>query len=218
MPILSTPHILAIDKPYGVAVQGGSGIKDSIDSMYSDCKLVHRLDRDTTGVFVMAKTKKAAARMTASFKDHDAQKIYLAITSAIPSAPQGLIEAPLKKIKDKSIVAPDGLFSETYYKTLATSDKTGCALVRFEPLSGRTHQIRVHAEHMGFPLFGDPRYGDFKRSRELSTGAKMNRLYLHAWRLDIAHPTEKGRLELSAPLPDDWPFEALDLVPPSSVL
>ncbi len=218
MPLISTPHILAIDKPFGMAVQGGSGITESIDSLYPGCKLVHRLDRDTTGVLVMAKTKKAAARMTQSFKDHDAQKIYLAITSVVPTEPQGMIEAPIKKIRDKSIVAPDGLFAETFYKTLCTSGKTGCALVRFEPLSGRTHQIRVHAQHMGFPLFGDPRYGDFKRSRDLSNEPKMNRLYLHAWRLDIAHPTEKGRLELSAPLPIDWPFEALDLVPPSSVL
>lgn len=212
--LLATDHILVINKPFGLPVQGGSKVEESIDSLYPECRLVHRLDRDTTGVLVLAKTKKAAARLTASFADRSAQKLYLALASPLPEQDSGMIDAPLLKVKDKSIVAKDGLPSETYYKVLARSDKA--ALVRFEPMTGRTHQIRVHAQHAGFPLLGDPRYGDFKHSRAILPDRKLNRLYLHAWKLDIPDPIGKGRLELTAPLPD-WPFEALDLARPSSI-
>jgi 23S rRNA pseudouridine955/2504/2580 synthase len=214
--LVSTDHLLAISKPFGIPVQGGSKVDQSIDAMYPECRLVHRLDRDTTGVLVLAKTKKAAARLTASFADRSAQKIYLAIVAPPPREAQGLIEAPIFKAKDKCIIAPNGLPSETFYKTLTVSGDGKSALVRFEPLTGRTHQIRIHALHAGFPLLGDPRYGDFALTRSLLK-SKHRRLYLHAWKLDIPDPGAKGRLELTAPLPDDWPFEALDLPRPEGL-
>lgn len=216
IPLHQTDHILVLNKPFGLPVQGGSKVEESIDAMYPDCRLVHRLDRDTTGVLVLAKTKKAAARLTASFADRSAQKIYLALAAPAPVNDSGIIDAPLLKVKDKSIVAKDGLPAETYFKTLSRSADGRSALVRFEPMTGRTHQIRVHAQHAGFPLLGDPRYGDFKFSREVLPNRKLNHLYLHAWLLDIPDPMGKGRLELKAPLPD-WPFEALDLPRPIGI-
>ncbi len=215
--LYQSDHILVINKPFGLPVQGGSNVEESVDSLYPDCRLVHRLDRDTTGVLVLAKTKKAAVRLTASFADRSAQKIYLAIASTPPEKDSGIINAPLLKAKEKSIVSPHGLDAETYYKVLARSRNGETALIRFEPLTGRTHQIRVHAQHAGFPLLGDPRYGDFKLSRTILPNRKMNHLYLHAWKLDVPDPINKGRLELTAPLPADWPFEALDLERPSSI-
>lgn len=217
--IFQTDSILVLDKPFGIAVQGGSKIGEgnSIDAMYPETRLVHRLDRDTTGVLVLAKTKKAAARLTASFADRSAQKIYLALTMP-PANDQGMIEAPIFKAKDKCIIDPRGLPAETYYKRLSVSGDGRAALIRFEPLTGRTHQIRIHALHAGFPLLGDPRYGDFTASRAAFPDRKLNRLYLHAWKLDIPDPdVPRKRLELTAPLPSDWPFDALDLTKPAGV-
>lgn len=218
--LLTNDALLVIDKPFGVPVQGGSGVKEgaSIDALYPDCRLVHRLDRDTTGVLVLARTKKAAARLTASFAERDAQKIYLALVTPAPplSQEQGMIEAPIFKGKDKCFVDPRGLPAQTYFKVMARNEANSAALVRFEPLTGRTHQIRVHALHAGFPLLGDPRYGDFTASRALLSGGAGRRLYLHAWRLDIADPMSKGRIEVTAPVPVDWPFEPLALPRPTA--
>lgn len=208
---------MVLNKPFGIPVQGGSGVTQSIDTMYPECRLVHRLDRDTTGVLVLAKTKKAAARLTESFADRNVQKIYLALVAPPPEVPSGMIEAPILKVNDKCIISPKGLPAETYYNTLSISNDGRVALVRFEPLTGRTHQIRVHALHLGFPLLGDPRYGDFALSKAILPNARKRHLYLHAWKLDIADPSAKGRLELTAPLPDNWPFEALDLERPSGL-
>lgn len=215
--LYETDSVLVINKPFGIPVQGGSKVDQSIDQMYPDCRLVHRLDRDTTGVLVLAKTKKAAARLTASFGDREAQKLYLAITTPAPSSDKGMIEAPIFKAKDKCVIASNGLPAETFYKTLTVGTDGQSALVRFEPLTGRTHQIRVHALHAGFPLLGDPRYGDFALSRSILSGKAARRLYLHAWKLDIPSPEGKGRLELTAPLPDDWPFADLALERPEGL-
>lgn len=218
--LLTTDALIAIDKPFDVPVQGGSGVKEggSIDAQYPDCRLVHRLDRDTTGVLVLARTKKAAARLTAGFSDRDAQKIYLALVAPAPALDrdQGMIEAPILKGKDRCYIDSRGLPAQTYFKVMARNAENSAALVRFEPLTGRTHQIRVHAQHAGFPLLGDPRYGDFAASRALLSGGAARRMYLHAWRLDIADPMGKNRLEITAPLPTDWPFEALALPRPSA--
>ncbi len=173
--ILETDSVLVINKPFGIPVQGGSKVDQSIDQMYPDCRLVHRLDRDTTGVLVLAKTKKAAARLSESFADRNAQKLYIAITTPAPAQEQGMIEAPIFKDKEKCVVASWGQPAQTYYKKLATSEDGRAGLVRFEPLTGRTHQIRVHGQHAGFPLLGDPRYGDFALSKALLSGKAARR-------------------------------------------
>lgn len=208
--------LLVIDKPEGLAVHGGSGLNlgliEALRQVRQDCKfleLVHRLDRDTSGCLVIAKKRAALKVCHAALRDKTANKTYTALAAG--SWPVGLdvINAPLKKNTLQSgermvVAAADGKPSETRFKVLQRyANATGnYSLLEVMPVTGRTHQIRVHAKVAGFPLCGDEKYGIATVNTQLAAQG-YKRLFLHASAIDI--PLEQGRrLQVSAPLPGSW--------------
>jgi len=206
-------HLIAFNKPSGLSSQGGRIQAHTLDDLLwafarSNGKrpeLVHRLDRDTSGVIVAAKTKPAAGFLGKALQAKRLQKTYLALVSAAPEPRAGTIDAALRReeIGRESymrVVAPDAdgaQVSTSRYRTLAANDQA--ALVEFQPLTGRMHQLRVHMAHVGRPLAGDVRYGG-----ALTLGGRAApRLMLHAAALDLPHP-EDGRITVRAPVPDDF--------------
>ncbi|MBI3419421.1 MAG: RluA family pseudouridine synthase [Proteobacteria bacterium] len=209
--------VLVINKPAGLAVQGGTGISRHLDgflrAMYGDQqtpKLVHRLDKDTSGVLVLARNDFAAARLSESFRNRATRKYYWALTYGMPKPKQGKISLPLAKGKGEKIVVDEkeGKPAITLYQVVESAMRT--AFVALWPLTGRTHQLRVHMEAIEAPLLGDPLYGEVNKiGGELS----IKRLHLHARRLILPHPRpKKGRklIDVTAPLPADlkesWKF------------
>lgn len=210
------PHVLVLNKPAGLSSQGGRIQAHTLDDllwafMRSNGKrpeLVHRLDRDTSGVILAAKTKPAAGFLGKALQMRRFRKTYLALVSSAPEPTSGRIDAPLvrQEIGRESYMrvcafdAPGAQGSQSRYRTLAASGEG--ALVELEPLTGRMHQLRVHMAHVGRPLAGDVRYG----GALTFAGRAAPRLMLHAAKLTFPHP-EGGELTVEAPLPDD--FEAL---------
>ena len=212
-------HMLAFNKPAGLAVQGGSGVTLSLELLLAAFaksngklpRLVHRLDRDTSGVIAAARTKPAAAFLSAAFAGRDARKTYLAIVCGGAPAPEmGEIALPLLKASRAGLdimeVARDAARGEggrrvqqalTRYRTLEAS--ACAALVELTPETGRMHQLRVHLAAIGRPIAGDGKYGGLFSLG----GTAIPRLMLHAAALDLPHPAG-GRLTLAAPLPADF--------------
>jgi 23S rRNA pseudouridine955/2504/2580 synthase len=203
--------LIAFDKPAGLAVQGGSGTKRHVDGMLAALaprgeryRLVHRLDRDTSGLLVVAKTASAAAKLSKAFQRHDVQKLYWALVAGLPPLEHGIIDKPLAKATggggaDFELMQADVAGAQkavTRYRTIARAGKIA-AWLALQPLSGRTHQLRVHCALMACPILGDPKYGGPKARPEGAPGSLM----LHARELDLPHP-DGGRLTLEAPLPD----------------
>jgi 23S rRNA pseudouridine955/2504/2580 synthase len=203
---------LVINKPHGLAVQGGSGTERHVDGMLAALagsgedkpRLVHRLDRDTSGVLVLAKTRKAAADLGAIFRTRSARKIYWALVKGVPSPKQGRISLFLSKQ-----MGPDGervrimkhgdeeaVHSVTYYSLV---ERAGNAIswLSMKPVTGRTHQLRAHAAHIGHPIIGDPKYG---AGFEGLPDGLPKKLHLHARRITLPHP-RGGVLDVTAPLP-----------------
>ena len=206
-------HVIAFNKPAGLSSQGGRIQAHTLDDLLwafarSNGKrpdLVHRLDRDTSGVILAAKTKPAAGFLGKAIQAHRLTKTYLALLSAAPEPASGLIDAPLlrQEIGRESymrVVAADVVgaqASRSRYRTLASSEDG--AVVELEPQTGRMHQLRVHMASIGRPLIGDQRYGG-----ALTAGGRAaSRLMLHAASLDFPHP-EGGRLTVTAPPPEDF--------------
>lgn len=198
--------IIVINKPPGLAVQGGSKITKSVDSMLDALrfeakerpKLVHRLDRDTSGVLVLARSAKSATRLMNAFKSKEAEKIYWALVKGVPEIPQGKIDLPLSKqeegdIEKVSIDEEDGKRAITYYRIFERLSRT-LAWMELIPVTGRTHQLRVHMAAIGHPILGDGKYG----AREaFIDGMELSRkLHLHARRIVIP-----GLIDVTAPLP-----------------
>jgi 23S rRNA pseudouridine1911/1915/1917 synthase len=172
---------------------------------------VHRLDRETSGVVVLARTRPAAAALSAAFREGNARKTYLALCARAPSPPEGRIAEPLAadpQRPGRRRVDPAGEPAATAYRTLRVGPG-GEALVEAQPETGRTHQIRVHLAHLGAPLLGDARYGGPRRVLELA----VPRVMLHALRLEVAHPASGARLLLEAPVPEDFQAVERALVP-----
>jgi len=203
-------HVLVFDKPAGLAVQGGSGVTESLELMLAAFaksngktpRLVHRLDRETSGVIVAARTKPAAAFLSEAFARRDTVKAYLAIVcGGAPAPAEGTVALALKRSSrnglDISAIADDGQAALTRYRTLAASREA--ALVAAFPETGRMHQIRAHLAAIGRPIAGDGKYGGL-----FAVGAcAIPRLMLHASRLDLPHPAG-GRVTFEAAPPDDF--------------
>jgi 23S rRNA pseudouridine955/2504/2580 synthase len=205
--------VFVFNKPAGLAVQGGSGLVRHVDSMLESLRnekgekprLVHRLDRDTSGVLVVARTRGAAEALAKSFRTRDTEKIYWAICRGVPARQQGRISTWLVKEKtddgDKMRIAkhgePDADHSETHYRVVDIAAQN-LSWLELKPVTGRTHQLRVHTAHIGHPIIGDPKY--FNVENWEFPGGIQKRLHLHARRIRIPHP-DGGMLDVTAPLP-----------------
>jgi 23S rRNA pseudouridine955/2504/2580 synthase len=202
-------EVLALNKPAGLAVQGGTKTSKHIDRLLSAWgeglerpRLVHRLDRDTSGVLVLGKTPGAAAKLAGAFAKRKTQKIYWALVFGLPKPSEGVLELPLAKRGqgDREMVVPadpkdeDAETAETEFVTISrAADKV--AWMALWPHTGRTHQLRAHMLALEHPILGDPKYKTMP-SDEFSTGLKLQ---LHARRLVLPHPS-RGTLILEAPL------------------
>ncbi|HEV7371895.1 RluA family pseudouridine synthase [Arenibaculum sp.] len=203
--------VIAFDKPAGLAVQGGTGTTKHLDAMLDLLRfdaaerprLVHRLDKDTSGVLLLARTAFAASRLAEAFRGKTARKYYWAVTVGVPRPFQGRIDAPLAKETGPrgERVAHDeeeGRKAVSLYSVLEPAGKRA-ARVALWPLTGRTHQLRVHMAAIGTPILGDGKYGG---AEAFIAGADLPRqLHLHAWRIIVPHPRGGRAIDVSAPLP-----------------
>ena len=202
-------EVLVLNKPAGLAVQGGTKTVRHVDRLLGAWgeglerpRLVHRLDRDTSGVLVLGKTPKAAAALSGAFAKRRARKTYWALVSGNPHPAEGVIELHLVKkgMGDRELVQPadpkefGAELAETEYVTISRAAKRA-AWLALRPHTGRTHQLRAHMLAIGHPILGDPKYGD-EASAALSGGLKLQ---LHARRLELPHPSS-GMLILEAPI------------------
>ena len=200
--------VIALDKPAGLAVQGGPGTGRHLDGMLDALRfdaperprLVHRLDKDTSGVLLLARSAADAARLTAAFRDRRAEKLYWALTAGAPAPASGRIALALAKRGrpggERVAVAADGKPALTDYETLAHAGRRA-AWLALRPLTGRTHQLRAHLAALGCPILGDGKYGGRAAFPE-GLGLEP-RLHLHARRIALDHPRGRGRLEVEAP-------------------
>jgi tRNA pseudouridine32 synthase/23S rRNA pseudouridine746 synthase len=206
-------EVLALAKPSGLAVQAGSGAERNIDTMLwafarrngKRPRLVHRLDRETSGVLIVAKTQPAAAWASAAFASRTAVKTYLALTSAVPDKPEGLIDMPLVRVRERGWDLarpagpddPDAMDARTGFRTLES--RAGASLLELSPETGRLHQIRAHLAALGAPVAGDLKYGGL----HAIDGVAIARLMLHARSLVIPRPVGPP-LRLSLPPAADF--------------
>jgi len=197
--------MIILNKPAGLAVQGGSKTTRHIDGMLDALRfekeerphLVHRLDKETSGLLVIARTAKAATKLTSDFKGRDIHKVYWAIVKGVPKLVSGKIDAPLTKRTDKVVVDMDnGDRAISVYNTVEALGKTA-AWLELSPLTGRTHQLRVHlADILRTPIIGDDKYG-----KACLMGASKG-LHLHARAIEVTSPATKKKIVAIAPLPE----------------
>lgn len=218
--------VLVLNKPVGLAVQGGSGTTRHIDGMLEALRdahgqrprLVHRLDKDTSGCLLVAKTRFAAAALAKTFRTRSARKIYWALVAGVPKPRQGRISTFLAKETraDDSFVrvarhGEEGAsHAVTYYAVIDTAARQ-LAWLSLKPVTGRTHQLRAHLAHIGHPVVGDPKY--FSKENWQLPGGMQNRLHLLARRIVVPHP-RGGVIDVTAPLPphmrQSWNLLGLD--------
>ena len=218
LPILyEDDALLAVDKPAGLAVHGGSGVAFGLIEQLRATRpearlleLVHRLDRETSGVLLIAKKRSALTALHQALREGQVDKRYLVLVRGKWRDAKRKVELPLHKFltdegerrvrveHDRGRVA-----TTVFYRREIWSDLTPpLSLLEAELRTGRTHQIRVHLTHLGFPLAGDDKYGDFAWNKALARQG-LKRMFLHAWRLSLQHPLEARELALESPLPPD---------------
>jgi len=218
--LMEDEQMMAIDKPAGVAVHGGSGVSFGVIEQLRQARpgarmleLVHRLDRDTSGVLLVAKKRSALTRLQDQFRDRETGKTYLALVKGQWPSNKKVIDLPLQRY-----LIPNGVGEGERLVRIAAKDDANAqraiTLVRVSRLvgdysllevtikTGRTHQIRVHLASQGYPIVGDDKYGDFELNKRLAAQG-MKRMFLHAWRLQFVHP-QTGRSEtVEAVLPEE---------------
>jgi 23S rRNA pseudouridine955/2504/2580 synthase len=218
--------VLVLNKPMGLAVQGGSGTTRHLDGMLDVLRdahgqrprLVHRLDKDTAGCLLVAKTRFAASALAKTFRSRSARKVYWALVAGVPKVPQGRISTYLAKEEreDESImrIARHGdegaSHAVTYYAIVETSGQL-LSWISLKPVTGRTHQLRAHMDHIGHPIVGDPKY--FAIENWQLPGGMQDKLHLLARRIAVPHP-RGGTIDITAPLPQhmlqSWNLLGLD--------
>ncbi|HTH34234.1 MAG TPA: RluA family pseudouridine synthase [Xanthobacteraceae bacterium] len=218
--------VLVLNKPIGLAVQGGSGTTSHLDGMLEVLRdghgqrprLVHRLDKDTAGCLLVARTRFAASALAQTFRSRSARKIYWALVAGVPKVQQGRISTFLAKDEreDESVmrIARHGdkgaSHAVTYYAVVETAGPL-LAWLSLKPVTGRTHQLRAHMAHINHPIVGDPKY--FSRENWQLPGGMQNRLHLLARRIAVPHP-RGGVIGVTAPLPphmqQSWNLLGLD--------
>ncbi len=212
-------HAFVLNKPPGLATQGGTKTTNHLDRLLDGLsdqsgnrpKLVHRLDKDTSGALLVARTARAAAFFSKSFSGRTARKVYWALVIGVPSADEGLIDAPLAKQpgtggEKMHISEEHGLAARTRWRVI---DRAGnrAAWVELKPLTGRTHQLRAHMAAIGHPIVGDGKYGG---ADSFLTGGISRKLHLHARQLKIDKPGG-GSIDVTAELPDHF-AQSLDML------
>lgn len=212
--------LLVIDKPAGSAVHGGSGISHGVieqlrferpDARYLE--LVHRLDRETSGVLMLAKRRSALTELHRQLREGKVLKLYTALVKGEWRDQKRSVKLPLHKYvlasgERRVSVNRDGVAAHTEFRLRGSW--SGFSLVEAELKTGRTHQIRVHLAHLGHPVAGDDKYGDFPLNKELARRG-LKRMFLHAFKAVIRHPRSGEPLELEAPLPTDLKAFLADL-------
>ncbi len=214
MLLYEDPKVFVFNKPAGLAVQGGSGVTRSVDDMLEAWRnqkgekprLVHRLDRDTSGVLVIARTRLAAMKLSEAFRERETKKTYWALVKGVPKKHEDKISTWLVKDQtpdgDRMRVARHGEagadHAVSFYRVVEQAGQS-LSWLEMEPYTGRTHQLRVHAAHIGCPIIGDPKYFEADTNWDFPGGIQ-NRLHLHARRIVIPHP-EKGVVDVTAPMP-----------------
>jgi 23S rRNA pseudouridine955/2504/2580 synthase len=207
--------VMVLNKPMGLAVQGGSGTVRHLDGMLGALRgagvdaqrprLVHRLDKDTAGCLLVAKTRFAAAALSKTFRSRSARKIYWALVVGVPKPKQGRISTYLAKqeVEEDSFMRiakhgeKDAVHAVTFYAVVDTAAQQ-LAWLSLKPVTGRTHQLRAHMTHIGHPIVGDPKY--FNKENWQLPGGMQNKLHLLARRIAVPHP-RGGTIDISAPLP-----------------
>ncbi|MGA0564864.1 RluA family pseudouridine synthase [Ancylobacter sp. VNQ12] len=204
--------VLVLNKPYGLAVQGGSGTHRHVDGMLEALRgddgqkprLVHRIDKDTSGILLVAKTRLAASTLAKTFRSRSARKVYWALVPGVPRPAQGRISTYLAKDEaaERMRVARHGDDEASHaisYYAIVDHAAQKMSWLSLKPVTGRTHQLRAHAAHIGHPIVGDPKYFDIENWP--LPGGLQNRLHLLARRLVIPHPRGDRLIDVSAPLP-----------------
>jgi 23S rRNA pseudouridine955/2504/2580 synthase len=219
--IYQDDFLIALNKPAGLAVQGGSKTHRHLDGMLDvlqfDAKdrprLVHRLDKDTSGLLLLARDRQTASQLAVLFQGREVEKTYWALVVGIPDHDSGVIDARLAKRggegSERVESVDDGQAAETEYRILDNAARR-IAWLELRPRTGRTHQLRAHCKAMGTPIVGDGKYG----GRESEVEGLPQRLHLHARGLTLPHPASGDRLTLEAPLDDglakSWAFVGFD--------
>ncbi|GEA49544.1 ribosomal large subunit pseudouridine synthase C [Vibrio inusitatus NBRC 102082] len=199
-------HVLILNKPSGTAVHGGSGLKfgaiEALRALRPEARfleLVHRIDRDTSGILLIAKKRSALRHLQAQFREKTVQKYYFALVMGEWKSSIRKVIAPLLKNEVNSIVRvnPNGKASETRFKIIEKLNNA--TLLQASPITGRTHQIRVHAQYTGHPIAWDDRYGD-RRFDAFTGKVGLDRLFLHAANIKFIHPGTEKEMDISAPM------------------
>ncbi len=214
--LLEDEHLIALDKPAGVAVHGGSGVSFGVIEQLRQARpearfleLVHRLDRETSGILLVARKRSALKALQDQFRERETGKTYLALVLGDWPERLKVIDAPLHKYvqgdgeRRVKVVGKDDADGQRAITLVKVRERLpGFTLLEVTIKTGRTHQIRVHLAAQGHPIAGDDKYGDFERNKALHKQG-LKRMFLHAWRLQFTHPASGERTELLAPLPPE---------------